>query len=151
MRIVLDHFSLKYFPCGSAGKESVCNAGDLGLIPGLGRSPGEGKGYPLQYSGLENSMDCIVHRFANSWTRLSDFHFHWSTVVLNFFKQTIELCIVNKAKSHCTNESSRTFCTKHDLQCPINFVCMFGVLKCFWNQINSITFFKKSRKKINAC
>ena len=44
------------FPCGSAGKESACNAGGLGLIPGLGRSPGEGKGYPLQYSGLENSM-----------------------------------------------------------------------------------------------
>ena len=43
------------FPCGSAGKESACNAGDLGSIPGLGRSPGEGKGYPLQYSGLENS------------------------------------------------------------------------------------------------
>ena len=43
---------------GSAGKESACNVGDLGLIPGLGRSPGEGKGYPLQYSGLENSMDC---------------------------------------------------------------------------------------------
>ena len=43
------------FPCGSAGKESACNEGDLGLIPGLGRSPGEGKGYPLQYSGLENS------------------------------------------------------------------------------------------------
>ena len=49
------------FPCGSAGKESACNAGDLGLIPGLGRSPGEGNGYPLQYSGLENSIDCIVH------------------------------------------------------------------------------------------
>ena len=48
-------------PCGSAGKESTCNAGDLGLIPGLGRSPGEGKGYPLQCSGLEHSMDCIVH------------------------------------------------------------------------------------------
>ena len=44
----------------SAGKESTCNAGDLGLIPGLGRSPGEGKGYPLQYSSLENSMDCKV-------------------------------------------------------------------------------------------
>ena len=43
---------------GSAGKESTCNAGDLGLIPGLGRSPGKGNGYPLQYSGLENSMDC---------------------------------------------------------------------------------------------
>ena len=45
------------FPCGSAGKESSCNVGDLGLIPGLGRSPGEGKCHPLQYSGLENSMD----------------------------------------------------------------------------------------------
>ena len=49
------------FPGGSVGKESACNAGDLGSIPGLGRSPGEGKGYPFQYSGLENSMDCIVH------------------------------------------------------------------------------------------
>ena len=54
------------FPCGSAGKESTCNVGDLGLIPRLGRSPGEGKGYPLQYSGLENSMDCIVHGVAKS-------------------------------------------------------------------------------------
>ena len=51
----------KGFPCGSAGKISDCNTGDLGLIPGLGRSSGEGKGYPLQYSGLENSMDSIVH------------------------------------------------------------------------------------------
>ena len=49
---------------GSAGKESTCNGRDLGLIPGLERSPGEGKGYPLQYSGLENSMDCIVHGVA---------------------------------------------------------------------------------------
>ena len=49
------------FPCGSAGKDSACNAGDLGSVLGLGRSPGEGKGYPLQYSGLENSMDSIVH------------------------------------------------------------------------------------------
>ena len=47
--------------CGSAGKESACNVGDLGSIPGLGRSPGEGKGYPLQYSGLENSMDYYEH------------------------------------------------------------------------------------------
>ena len=52
-------------PCSSAGKESACNAEDLGLIPGLGRSPGEGKGYPYQfYSDLENSMDCIVHEVA---------------------------------------------------------------------------------------
>ena len=56
------------FPGGSAGKESACNAGDLGLIPGLGRSPGEGKGYPLQYSGLENSMDHIDHGVAESDT-----------------------------------------------------------------------------------
>ena len=63
------------FPCGSAGKESTCNAGDLGSIPGLGRSPGKGKGYPLQYSGLENSTDCIVQGVTTSWTRLSNFHF----------------------------------------------------------------------------
>ena len=49
------------FPCGSAGKESACNVGDLSSIPGLGRSPGEGKGNPLQYSGLKNSMDWLVH------------------------------------------------------------------------------------------
>ena len=54
------------FPRGSAGKESTCNAGDLGLIPGLGRFPGEGKGYSLQYSGLENSMDSIVHGVVKS-------------------------------------------------------------------------------------
>ena len=53
---------------GSDGKESACNVGDLGSIPGLGRSPGEGKGYPLQYSGLENSMDCTVHGVAESDT-----------------------------------------------------------------------------------
>ena len=52
------------FPSGSAGKESACNAGDLGLISGLGRSPGEESGYPLQYSGLENSMECIDHGVA---------------------------------------------------------------------------------------
>ena len=59
------------FTCGSAGEESACNAGDLGLIPELGRSPGEGKSYPLQHSGLENT----VHGITKSQTRLSDFHF----------------------------------------------------------------------------
>ena len=58
------------FPCGSAAKESTCNTGALGSIPGLGRSPGEGKGYALPYSGLENSMDCIVNGVMKSWTRL---------------------------------------------------------------------------------
>ena len=52
--------SVQGLPCGSAGKESTCNVGDLCLIPGLGRSPGEGNSYPPQYSGLENPMDCIV-------------------------------------------------------------------------------------------
>ena len=70
------------FPCGSAGKESTCNAGDLGSIPELGQSPGEGKGYPFQYSGLENSMDSIVHGLAKSQTGLSDFHFHYLDMLL---------------------------------------------------------------------
>ena len=59
------------FPCGSAGKESACNAGDPGPIPGLGRYPGEGNSYLLQYSGLENSMDCMVHGVAKSQIRLT--------------------------------------------------------------------------------
>ena len=63
---------LEGFPCGSTGKESACNEGGLGLIPELGRSPGEGKGYLLQFSGLENSMDYGVTK---SWTQLSDLHF----------------------------------------------------------------------------
>ena len=64
------------FPDDSADKESACNAGDLGSIPGLGRSPGEGKGCPLQYSGLENSMDYAVHGVTKSPTGLSALHFH---------------------------------------------------------------------------
>jgi len=59
-------YSTKGSPCGSAGKESACNMGDLGSTLGLGRAPGEGKGYPLQYSGLENSMDCIVYGVAKT-------------------------------------------------------------------------------------
>ena len=62
------------FPGGSDGKESACSEGDLGLTPGLERSPGEGKGYPFQYSRLENSMDCVVHGVSKSWTQLNDFH-----------------------------------------------------------------------------
>ena len=64
------------FPGGLAGKEPTCNVGDLGLIPGLGISPGEGNGYPLQYSGLENSKDCIVHGVAKSQTGLSLQYIH---------------------------------------------------------------------------
>ena len=62
------------FPGGSDGKESACNTGDLGSVPGLGRSPGEGNSYPLQYSGLEKSMDCMAHGVAMSQTQQRDFH-----------------------------------------------------------------------------
>ena len=65
------------FPGGSEVKASACNAGDLGSIPGLQRCPGEGHGNPLQYSGLENSIYCIVHGVAKSWTWPSDFQFHF--------------------------------------------------------------------------
>ena len=64
------------FPCGSAGKESTCNVGDLGSIPGMGIFSGEGKGYPLQWSGLENSIYCVVQGVAKNRTRLSNFHLH---------------------------------------------------------------------------
>ena len=63
------------FPGGSDGKASAYNVGDLGSIPGLGRSLGEGKGYPLQYSGLENYMVYIVYGVTKTWTQLRDFHF----------------------------------------------------------------------------
>ena len=69
-------FTAGGFHGGSVGKEPTCNAGDLGSIPGLGRSSGEGNGYPLQYAGLENSMDCVVHGVSK---RLSDFHFPFFT------------------------------------------------------------------------
>ena len=84
--------------CGSAGKESACNAEDLGLIPGLEKSPGEGKGYPLQYIGLENPMDCIVHGVVKSWTQLSDFYLtslhQEKQEALALFQQTLSSEIV---------------------------------------------------------
>ena len=76
------HELTRGFPDSSVDIESACNVGDPGSIPGLGRSPGEGKGYPLQYSGLENSMDYIVHRVAKSQTWLSHFHFHELTKMM---------------------------------------------------------------------
>ena len=75
------------FPNGSAGKESTCIMRDLGLIPGLGRSPGGGNNYPLQYSGLENSGDCAVHGIAHSLIILSNFHAHFT---LAFGKLTVK-------------------------------------------------------------
>ena len=70
-------FFLSFFFQILISEESACNVGDLGPIPGLGRSPGEEKGYPLQYSALENSMHSIVHGVAKSLTGLRGFHFHF--------------------------------------------------------------------------
>ena len=75
------------FPGGSAGKESTCNSGDLSSILQLGRSPEEGNSYPLQCSGLENSMDCIVHGVTKSWTRLSNFHSTSKNVLSEWWKE----------------------------------------------------------------
>ena len=92
---------MKDFPCGSAGKESTCNAGDLGSVSGFGRSPGEGKGYPLQYSGLENSKDCMVHGVTKSRTRLSDIHFHFHNIGEETETQRNELtCVCYTAGKH---------------------------------------------------
>ena len=75
------------FPGGSAGKESTCNAGDMGSIPGLGRSPGDGKWYPLQCCGLETSMDYIVHGVAMSQTQLSNFHLNTYYIYNSIFEE----------------------------------------------------------------
>ena len=76
---------MEMWTCGSAGKESACNVGDLNSISGLGRPPREEKGYPLQYSGLEISMDCIVHGVTKSQTQLSNFQFHMEMYRRNKF------------------------------------------------------------------
>ena len=100
--ILLILFGLAFFwGCfhgSSAGEESTCNVGDLGLIPGLGRSPGEGKGYPVRYSGLENSIDYTVHGVAKSQTQLSDFHFlffdmiriAWASLIAQLVKNLLQ-------------------------------------------------------------
>ena len=73
------------FPCDSAGKESTCNVGNLGSTPGLGRCPGEWKDYPLQYSGLENSMDCTeLQRVSQDWTTFTLFYWHFFRMLLEY-------------------------------------------------------------------
>ena len=108
------------FPCGSADKESACNMGNLGLIPGLGRSPRKGKGYPLQDSGLENSMDCIVHGVVKSQTWLSNFHFHFliheHEVFLHLFRS---LTPFNNVLYFSLYKSCMTF---------VKWICMYFIL-----------------------
>ena len=107
------------FPCGSAGKESVCNVGDLGSIPGLGRSPGEGKGYPLQYSSLENSVDGIVHRVAKSRTQLSNLHFQQPAKP---FRAHVETVSAGKARGEALDFGAREGLTVH---LPPKFLSLF--------------------------
>ena len=76
LSVALEEKTRLLFPGSSAGKESACNSGDPGSIPASGRPPVEGVGYPLQYSSLKNSKDCIVHGVTKSPTQLSNFHFH---------------------------------------------------------------------------
>ena len=91
------------FPYGSAGKESACSMGDLGSIPGLGRSPEEGKGYPLWYSGLENFMDCIVHG-------VQRLRYDWATFThsLNWSSGLDTTSISNNRKFHRVSQFVRT-------------------------------------------
>ena len=118
------------FPDGSAGKESTCNAGDLGWIPGLGRSPGEGTGHPLQYSGLENSTDSIVPAVTKSRTQLSDFHVHfagWGWFIPETMVQGKEAGIgltrTSKANVRMMNPEGRGLCmTSGHQQEPACFV-----------------------------
>ena len=100
------------FPCGLAGQESACNAGDLDSIPSLGRSPREGKSYPLQYSGLGNSIDCIVHGVTKSRTWLSDFHF----------------CFINYAKAFDCVDHKKLWKALKEMEIPDHLTCLCGKL-----------------------
>ena len=113
------------FPCGSAGKDSACSAGDLGSIPGLGTSPGEGKGNPFQYSGLENFMNWIVHGVTKSWTQLNDFHFtsHRNDYAVDHFLcplhrifNTITLWVTYSYYPHFTGEDTND--QRSQITCP---------------------------------
>ena len=125
-------------PCGSAGKESACNARDLGLIPGLGRPPGEGKGYPLQYSGLENSMDYTVHgglKESDTTDQLS----------LHLGLKGPERKINRKSKSNVV------FCPHQKFHCPRSSRCLSQsismVRKTKWIAIKSFMFIYSSSRK----
>ena len=94
------------FPCGSVGKESTCIAGDLGLMPGLGRSLGEGKGYPLQYSGLGNPMDYIGHAVTKNQTQLSDFYFHFCVTSI-YAITLLQFPVLFLCAEHCRRVKSK--------------------------------------------
>ena len=113
------------FPCISPGKESACNVGDPGSIPGLGRSPGEGKGYPFQYSGLENFIDCTVHGITKSWTWLSDLHFHFSQILVGRWLQEKPIPLGDLDHQPHAIQASRSWITKNSFYFWYNFKFYF--------------------------
>ena len=123
------------FACGSSGKESACNAGDLGFIPGLGRSTGERKGYPFHCSGLENSVDCIVHGITKSRTWLSIFHFHFFPEVVEWLDHMVIIFLI------CW----RSFILFSIMAVPIfiatNYAWMFPFLHILINTSHFISFY----------
>ena len=129
------------FPCGSAGKESTCNAGALGSIPGLGRSPGEGQGCSLQYSGQENSMDCIVHGAAKSRTRLSNFTTtcRWRNFLLHLL-ETSDIDPFSPATMSSFSKSVSFFLT--EVSFPSKFIRMEVIAKDFRKVIYTLLYLK---------
>ena len=128
--------STKGSPDTWVGKESARNAGDPSLIPRLGRSPGKGKGYPLQYSGLENSMDCIVHGVAKSQTWLSDFqfsslHFHQQKATYPqtlYFRQPQSFCWVTHTSSAKIKSAKLTYKLRNNNEVLIALMLPLGVV-----------------------
>ena len=125
------------FPGGSEGKESACNMRDLDLIPRLGRSYGERKGYSLQYSGLENSTDCIVHGAAKSWTQLSDFHFLPFLYLILMWGMLFGGCylVFERHSNFITTPISSFMCLYPRLTCPQYFNLFPSRLLAIWSVI----------------
>ena len=109
------------FPDSSVGKESTCNEEDPGSIPGLGRSAGEVIGYPLQYSGLQNSMDCIIHRVTKSWTQLSDFHFTYKDITERPHMPFLQPPLI--LTSHADNQGAFTHTMRWWWWCSVTESC----------------------------
>jgi len=121
------------FPCGSAGKKSTCNEGHLSSIPELGRSPGEGKVYALQYSDLENSMDCIVHGIAKSRTQMNDFHSHFAASLPSTMAYRVEspwlnlITALDRGMGVDGSSLTKLLCPCHS----INHLCYYPLSYCF--------------------
>ena len=154
-------YGIYCFPCGSAGKEWACNAGNLGLIPGLGRSCGGGKGYMLQHSGLENSMGCIVHGVTKSRTRLGDFHFHFHeiynfilTLSIFFFNFSLDFkhqLLYKTTKSCCQSMKQREAWTASLMTSFLPVALGSSGRPVLRNVILNSVKWKKQRSNTRAC